>query len=76
MSERLYSLLLTAAEIKELDSMTYEAASYERCKATAYGRDMDETIVNLRGKVILLTRKVKEDNNERHTNTCAARTHA
>lgn len=75
MSERLYSLLLTAAEIKELDTMTYAAASYERCKATAYGRDMDETIANLRGKVILLTRKVQEDNNERHTNTCTARAH-
>lgn len=61
MAERLYSLLLTAAEIKELDCLTYEAASYARCKALAYGRDMDDNTKNLRAKVILLIRKLKED---------------
>lgn len=70
MSESLYSLLLTAAEIKKLDGITYGAASYERREAEAYGRDVDKTILNLREKVILLTRKVKEDMNARHTNTC------
>lgn len=72
MNESLYSLLLTVAEAKELDSMTYEAASYECRIAAAYGRDMDTTIANLRRKVIQLVHKVKEDMNERHTNTCPA----
>ena len=58
-SRKMFTLELTEAELKELDSMTYETASYERCKALAYGRDMDETIHSLRGKVIDLVNKAK-----------------
>ena len=58
--ERTFTLELTEAELKELDSCTYELASYERCKATAYARDMDENIHSLRAKVITLVNKARD----------------
>lgn len=60
-TERTFTLELTEAELKELDSATYEMASYESCMATAYARDMDKNIHSLRGKVITLINKAREE---------------
>lgn len=66
--ERTFTLELTEAELKELDSATYEMASYERCKAIAYVRDMDKNIHSLRGKVITLINKAREERKNESTN--------
>lgn len=60
-AERTFTLELTEAELKELDSATYELASYENCMATAYARDMDKNIHSLRGKVIALVNKARKE---------------
>lgn len=60
-AERTFTLELTEAELKELDSATYEMASYESCMATAYARDMDKNIHSLRGKVIALVIKARKE---------------
>lgn len=66
--ERTFTLELTEAELKELDSATYEMASYERCKAIAYSRDMDKNIHSLREKVIILINKAREERKHESTN--------
>lgn len=59
--ERTFTLELTEAELKELDSCTYELAHYENCKAEAYARDMDKNIHSLRSKVIDLVNKARKE---------------
>lgn len=60
-AERTFTLELTEAELKELDSATYAMASYESCMATTYARDIDRNIHSLRGKVITLVNKAREE---------------